>query len=531
MEIAKDLHNDVDLENISKINESMENHYKMKNKSKIASEAEEIYLTGDSDNDSGFLGASTGSLECLEETSEPEAISQDDDYFEIQDDFDLNTEEDISKKLECPMKSCMTEKDNIAIQDFESAVKIVLGKIEFPKDYEYLTISAKYEWLKETLEKSCRILPHDLLQSLSGFLLPGDCGRAKTDRPSWLDMDKFLRGQKFAQDHLFGVYFAELLSLFALFSFRDGLKPMIVTGKSSTPYTAFRRYLSTGVRIRNWYTEDPWLKGTAAYKDIQTVRRMHSAVRQRLWKINKEDINEEANVPNAWCPTKDILLEDFRSSCPVPSPGQCFWQHCDASSIQFKGLNQSDMSATQFGFVGLIILHPVSFGVHYATDEDLEAFCHVWRGIGYLLGIQDEYNFCRGSLDEIRQRSRDFINFWVKPNLREINPEWEHMLRCILAGLQYYFPGSSYETALMYFTELIEVPMPRLYNSMSYMEWIKHNLNKSLFYFMSRITAVRQLMNKRLNDALDKAVNYDSERHEALKKLSEITLERVAAHL
>lgn len=58
-------------------------------------------------------------------------------------------------------------------------------------------------------------------------------------------------------------------------------------------------------------------------------------------------------------------------------------------NARLNKLNQGEMIATQFAFIGLFILYPKFFGAHYATDEELEAFCHVWRGLGYLLGIDD----------------------------------------------------------------------------------------------------------------------------------------------
>ena len=88
------------------------------------------------------------------------------------------------------------------------------------------------------------VLPKTLLELSSGFFLDGDYGRnSSSNKPVWLDIAKFQKGQQFSRDHLFGLFYAQLLSLFVLFSFEDGLKPLIITGKSSTPYNAFRRLL------------------------------------------------------------------------------------------------------------------------------------------------------------------------------------------------------------------------------------------------------------------------------------------------
>ena len=132
-------------------------------------------------------------------------------------------------------------------------------------------------------------------------------------------------------------------------------------------------------------TEDPWNESTQAHKDIQAVRKMHRAIRLKLCEYDYDEIDAATDIPNPWCPDRKIILDDFSSSCPYPR----IENGCMHQKIRFKGFTQADMAATQFAFMGMFLLYPHKFGVS-ATDEDLMAFCHVWRGIGYLLGIQDE---------------------------------------------------------------------------------------------------------------------------------------------
>lgn len=93
----------------------------------------------------------------------------------------------------------------------------------------------------ERLRESLQALPDSLLHLYTGVNRNGDCGRPSDRKPDWLDPEKFRQGQKFAQDHSFSVHFAELISLFALLSFQDTLKPVIVAGEVSTPFAAFKR--------------------------------------------------------------------------------------------------------------------------------------------------------------------------------------------------------------------------------------------------------------------------------------------------
>lgn len=134
----------------------------------------------------------------------------------------------------------------------------------------------------------------------------------------------------------------------------------------------------------NWMTEDPWIVGSKAYKDIQTVRRMHREIRLKLCERSNEEIDMASKIQNPWCPDRERILEDF-SSCPYASVEN----GCLHLLITPKGLNQADMGSTQFAFMGLVVLYPRELGI-FVSDEDLEDFCHTWRAIGYLLGMEDQ---------------------------------------------------------------------------------------------------------------------------------------------
>ncbi|XP_051169218.1 uncharacterized protein LOC127286717 isoform X2 [Leptopilina boulardi] len=290
----------------------------------------------------------------------------------------------------------LREEKKYLVNKLKNIFEINLNSDKFLNFNKKEKIEFLFNFIKSE-EKSCKnalkILPDDMLLLIVASNFEGDCGRTPDEKPNWLDMEKFKRGQKFAMDYFFAVSYAQLLSLFILFSFEDGLKPLIFTGKSSTPYTAFKRYISTAKRVRNWYTKNPWKEGTEAYNDIQTVRKMHSIVREKLQKIDNKTIDELTKIKNPHSPSRDILRKDFHHACPEPSLGQCpflfFQNKSELNYLRPKGLNQGDMVTTQFAFMGLVILYPKNFGIFH-NEENLDAFCHTWRGIGYLLGIDDE---------------------------------------------------------------------------------------------------------------------------------------------
>lgn len=279
-------------------------------------------------------------------------------------------------------------------EEFRKRVEAsVKGFVEIPRDWETRTVREQRDWLREQFRLCYENLPERLIFMCVGSTVADDCERSELEpRPEWLDHEKCVRGQRFAMDNLAGTFFAQLLSLYVLFSFEHGLKPLIVTGKSSEPFTAFQRYLSTGVKVRNWYTSDIWKKDTVGYRDLQTVRKMHAMVRRKMLDSSLQEIDEASKINDSWSPARDISRLDIRNSCPAPLSGQCPYasNSVDGNSYRPTNMNQSEMAATQSGFVSLVILYPERFGIHGASDDDLDAFCHLWRSIGYLLGVEDE---------------------------------------------------------------------------------------------------------------------------------------------
>ncbi|XP_014224647.1 uncharacterized protein LOC106650904 [Trichogramma pretiosum] len=489
----------------------------------------------ESDEDSGYLNASDNSLSAddvatcetsIKSRSSEEETKQQQQHNDKQPSDDSsgsnsNDEENSavsssSWRLDVPSK-VETMSDDKLVEMLKS-----LGE-EFEKLPEQVD---RRKWAKSRVaELFGETLTQPLLDVAAGHLIDGDSGISMDQRPDWLDPDKFRRGQIFARDFQFGISYAELISLFMVFSFEEGLKPLIMTSQSGTPFTAFKRYLSTGCRVQSWYTSDPWTKGTQAYRDMKAVRMMHAAVRKRIEATTIPEYEAKTRIDDAWCPTLNVIRRDFQSTCPAPAPGQCPYMIVSKyPELRGKKLSQGEMASTQFAFVGLVVLNPKFFGIH-ASDEDLEAFCHTWRGIGYLLGIEDEFNYCRGTLADVKQRTMDFIEYWVKPNFRQITPECEHMMRCVVEGLQYYFPGSTYETCILDLASVLNLHMPRLYNSLSYQAWIRHNVIRMYFNFWSRFSGMRTMMNNQLNRSIEKARKFDDEKLNSLKIKSDKLLE------
>ncbi|CAG5077794.1 Protein of unknown function [Cotesia congregata] len=471
--------------------------------------------------------------------------------------FSSEKHAELQEKSDKVMKSAIS-KDN-------STMILSQIKVKIPLNWNELNRKEKSELVHQWARNAFPKVPESLITLTVGLTVDGDSGRSIDEEPEWLDREKFARGQKFAQENLFGVFFSILFALFGLYSFEEGLNPLIITGKSSEPYSAFKRsqregkllevkfqeivkdlcfkhfktacicnfcrYLSTGARFRNWYTSDLWTKGTSAYNDIRTVRRVHEIIRNKVTAMTEEETNKATKIKHPWSPTRNTLVEDFKSACPAASPGQCPFT-MKVPGVNLKKMHQGEMAMTQGGFVGLVVLFPEALGIHGATDKDLEDYFYVWRCIGYLLGIEDEFNFCRGTCEEIKQRSRDYLDAWVKPNLRDLTLEWEHMMRVMIAGAENYAgPGSSFERSIFYFAELMDIDMPQFRSLLSYRDWISHYFLKFMVHYAMRFSAVRKFMNAKMNTVMDTALQFSNEKHVELQEKSSKLLASAFPHL
>lgn len=139
----------------------------------------------------------------------------------------------------------------------------------------------------------------------------------------------------------------------------------------------------------SWFNGEPWVKETPAFQSMQITRRKHMIIREKLSRI--DEVKNACKFANPWSPDRELLLKDFAEACPFEKIGQRPYKSFIDLPFKQKYVNSADMAMIQLCFVGFILLYPQEFGVHGCTDEDFEAYCHLWRCYGYYLGIEDEY--------------------------------------------------------------------------------------------------------------------------------------------
>uniref|UniRef100_A0A1Q3FB47 Putative conserved plasma membrane protein n=1 Tax=Culex tarsalis TaxID=7177 RepID=A0A1Q3FB47_CULTA len=204
--------------------------------------------------------------------------------------------------------------------------------------------------------------------------------------PPWYDEAKFKRGQQYYNNNRPGIVTGALCGLISVLAIPSILDVLIFTRRSSSPMTAYRRYVLTILHTTNWYDEE--LKpGSKSWKSLEYVRRIHAASGKQANKQNSKMM-----------------------------------------------VSQKDVAITQFGFVGFVALSYPMLGINY-DEAGMEGFVHFWRTIGYMLGLEDRFNICTEDLITSKQRMTLVLEQILRPALQTVSTEFVQMTNAMIDGL------------------------------------------------------------------------------------------------
>ncbi|KAH8332434.1 hypothetical protein KR074_003364, partial [Drosophila pseudoananassae] len=259
----------------------------------------------------------------------------------------------------------------------------------------------------------------------------GDSGAA-LELPSWYDEQLFMRGQKYFQVYRFVMNAGMLAGLIGVLAVPSILKVLSCTRQSSTAFTAYRRYVRTIFHTQTWYNNNISHRGSKFWTSIAAVRQAHS-----------------------------------RSSkaCARQGAGQ---------------ITQKDLALTQFGFIGFITM-----GAHriqlYDTDF-LEATTHMWRVLGFLLGIKNEYNICGRNWEESKLRLDIVMRKVYEPALEKTGEDFRRMTEALINGLWHVNTMLSVD-AQIFFTKRLACVKGYEYYSFDHENGVKRDPNQKLHYY------------------------------------------------
>ncbi|KAK4317121.1 hypothetical protein Pmani_011755 [Petrolisthes manimaculis] len=336
---------------------------------------------------------------------------------------------------------------------------------------------------------------------LEGIHANGDCGNPVTP-PPWLDRELFDRGRQFYHRYLFCVFFSDLLALLVMFSASRILRPLIYTGRSDTPLKALRRYVFTIMHVITWYSGDVWDTEDEAHRDVLKVRSVHANLYRVMNSPNHQARVDQVTVKvkghqEPKCPLHPDLRKDLASQvkCPIIQT--------DSPDTPTTYLSQWDMAFTQYNFMGIIVSHPQMVGAWWVTEGELEGLVHFWRGIGWLMGIEDRYNFCNGTLAETRALCHEMERQVIQSNMAAADWSYEHMCSSLMEGMNNMIVGLSLPAMLRFLADILGLRVPSLVQRMNRLHTFQYWFLRFLLHVVFIIPGVVCIFNEILKLALE----------------------------
>ncbi|KAG9510714.1 hypothetical protein GZH46_00734 [Fragariocoptes setiger] len=267
------------------------------------------------------------------------------------------------------------------------------------------------------------------------------------EKPFWFDEQRFARAKLVCDNFYVSIQFSSFTGLLLVLQLPDGLEPLLCTGNSKDLPSLYKRYLSTIMHVRSWYEDDIFDPNTKAYKSIRMVRGMHRRVAKLM--------NEKFDVPGV-------------------------------EGTHRTWVNQYDMALTQFAFIGLAMVWPQKCGLISASIDQLEGINYYWRVLGYMMGIDDEFNACAyDTYDQIHAYMKLMFEREYKQQFEELPcPIGLDMTRGIVTALQYYMPLVTFNTLAQWWAPCFTFngyePQPLSAREKLLAAWMKFSFNHVL---------------------------------------------------
>ena len=301
----------------------------------------------------------------------------------------------------------------------------------------------------------------------AGLREPGVSDDFPEELPSWFDKDLFNRGRTFCKKYFFSVAFAEFLGLMIGYGVSRFLDPLIFTKNSDTPRKALKRAISTINHVMVWIEQDASNPQTRGFQDILKVRKIHRKVAQRLNAVENTELVTKAHpFDQGEQPSFYLHLQQDLASFSSDI--------IDLDSLATNFSSQFDMVFTQFSFVGIVIAHPSAVGIWRPCEQDLEGFIHCWRLFGWLLGIEDRFNLCAGSVEQVKQLCMEIESKLIVPHMSKVDSRYERMSRVLCDGVNQLFPFVSFEGILLCITNILSLDLKRTKKNISWMIYFQY---------------------------------------------------------
>jgi len=233
---------------------------------------------------------------------------------------------------------------------------------------------------------------------------------------------------------------------------------------------------------------------SSTLKSLKRVREIHTGVMLRVSKYYTQTgkmfdgdmyLAQNASID---LPFWNAMMEDLKDSnipafqrLPPPS-------FTNPSNGTIRVFNQQSLSLVLFSIAFYPVLMPTTFGIS-ACDQELYSYLHLWAGLGYALGIDNEFNpALQSDLPSARQLAADIFNGYIIPSLFNMDNGTFVFLEGNINAANAVFPIYTKGVAMTFLLQnMVGIPAPKLWAQLSVAD-------KALYYsFVGAL--VPELMN------------------------------------
>lgn len=230
-------------------------------------------------------------------------------------------------------------------------------------------------------------LPTSSLQSLVRGLSPDVCGTDSAESgaenatdchllhmklPHWADAEQLRRGQQVFRSHC--LYFMRAFEVALLWGCRiDRFADVLVrSGYTSSPRVAFRRFRDTARHVFLWCCDEQLAEHTRSDQEINALNpNISCAALRSIFKVRGAHALARRRVQDA-------------GACSVGTP-----------------VSQYDLALTLMAFSVIALESVVNDFGQPLTAQEIEDFLFLWRTLGWLHGVKDEFNTCLNPNDAL----------------------------------------------------------------------------------------------------------------------------------
>ncbi|GBO04098.1 hypothetical protein AVEN_70906-1 [Araneus ventricosus] len=144
-------------------------------------------------------------------------------------------------------------------------------------------------------------------------------------------------------------------------------------------------------------------------------------------------------------------------------------------------------------FCWTILLFPSLVGLHGWTNDDYDAILHFWRTIGYLLGIEDKFNLCHGSYNQVVTSCEKLLHKDYKPVVEKADPISVAMAKNVTEAISMVEPLYTWPALATYIYELVGLPCPV---DMCIIDKFYYNLIHFMMTYLIKFHRVSTCVNK-----------------------------------